>query len=227
MPAPLSIIIPTLNAGEDLISCLQSLTPGLQTGLVRELLIVDGGSSDKTVLYAYEAGARVICGASGRGRQLRAGAENARGDWLLFLHADSFLEQNWADALIGHMQAAPERAAYFQLAYRSDASEARWLEARANRRAKWFGLPYGDQGLFLSRSLYEAVGGFPDQPLMEDVAIVRALGKSRLSGVTARAFTSAEKYERDGWRKRAYANAWLLTRYMLGASPEKLAQKYR
>lgn len=227
MPAPLSVIIPTYNAGEELISCLQALTPGLDRGLIREVIVVDGGSQDKTILYAFEAGARVICGVKGRGRQLRAGARNARGDWFLFLHADTFLEANWADAAINHMEHSPQKAAHFSLAYRSEAKEARWLEARANRRSNWFGLPYGDQALFLKRSLYEEKGGFPDQPLMEDVELVRKLGKSSLSALPSRAFTSADKYERDGWRKRAYANAWLLTRYLLGASPHKLAEEYR
>lgn len=227
MPAPLSIIIPTFNAGEELIACLSALTPGLESQLVREVIVVDGGSTDKTILYAYEAGARVIVGASGRGHQLKAGGVNARGDWLLFLHADSFLEQNWADCVINHIEASPKKAAHFQLAYRSDAKEARWLETRANRRANWFGLPYGDQGIFLSRRLYDEIGGFQNQPLMEDVALVRALGKSRLSALKSRSFTSAEKYERDGWRKRAYGNAWLLTRYLLGADPIALAREYR
>lgn len=226
MPAPLSIIIPTLNAEADLPGCLASLAPRLSVGLIREVVVVDGGSRDKTILPAYQSGARVICGCRGRGRQLRAGAVNAKGDWLLFLHADTWLSEDWAEAVKALITDGANEAGYFRLAYRSDAKAARWLEGRANRRAKVFGLPYGDQGLVISRKLYESVGGFEDIPLMEDVSIVRRIGKKRLSTLDAAAHTSAEKYERDGWRKRAYSNAWLMTRYLLGASPDKLVKAY-
>jgi hypothetical protein len=125
------------------------------------------------------------------------------------------------------MGTRPGLAAAFKLKFRSDAPAARWLEARANRRARWLGLPYGDQGLLISRALYSEIGGFPDVPLMEDVMIARTLGKRRLVILDAEARTSATKYERDGWRKRAWSNAWLLTRFLLGASPEALAKAYR
>ena len=226
MPAPISVIIPTLNAGDALESCLQALAPGVAAQLIREVIVVDGGSSDRTILPAYQSGARVICSAPGRGRQLRTGGVNAKGDFFLFLHADTFLEGSWADNLLRHLESDPQKAAAFTLAYRSPSPQARWLEKRANGRARLFGLPYGDQGLFISRQLYDETGGFPDQPLMEDVALIRKIGKSRLAILEARAFTSADKYERDGWRKRAYSNALLITRYFLGASPEKLAKKY-
>ena len=89
------------------------------------------------------------------------------------------------------------------------------------------GLPYGDQGLLVSRKLYEEIGGYEDIPLMEDVRLVQAIGKRRLVMLSAEARTSGEKYERDGWRKRSWKNAWLITRYLMGASPEQLAAAYR
>ena len=125
------------------------------------------------------------------------------------------------------MANAPGKAAFFTLAFRSDHPMAKHVAARANRRAKLLGLPYGDQGLLVPRSLYEETGGYKDMPLMEDVALVRAIGRRRLSMLSAEARTSAAKYERDGWRKRSWKNAWLITRYLLGASPEKLAAAYR
>ncbi|HAW55909.1 MULTISPECIES: TIGR04283 family arsenosugar biosynthesis glycosyltransferase [unclassified Hyphomonas] len=227
MPAPLSIIIPTLNAASDLPECLQALMPGLELGLIREVIVSDGGSDDATPRIAGDTGATWITGASGRGAQLAAGADTARGDWLLFLHADTYLSPDWAERAAHHMERRAESAAAFTLRYRSDDRAARWLEARANRRARMFGLPYGDQGLLISRKLYDAVGGFADVPLMEDVMIARALGKKRLVLLSADARTSAEKYERDGWRKRAWSNAFLLTRFLLGAKPEILAKAYR
>jgi len=227
MPAPLSIIIPALNAAGDLPLCLESLLPGLEAGLIREVIVVDGGSTDATRAIAGSAGAVVIDCAPGRGKQLRAGAEAARGEWLLFLHADTALSRDWAERVAAHIGTRPAMAAAFTLKYRSDAGAARWLEARANRRARWFGLPFGDQGLLVSRALYREIGGYADIPLMEDVRIVRAIGKSRLVILSAEARTSAAKYERDGWRRRAWKNAWLLARYFLGTSPEELAKAYR
>ncbi|MEM1150667.1 MAG: TIGR04283 family arsenosugar biosynthesis glycosyltransferase [Pseudomonadota bacterium] len=226
MPAPVSIIIPTLNAANDLPACLESLLPGLAAGLVREVVLCDGGSRDATLDIGETAGCELVSSGPGRGRQLQAGATASRGEWLLFLHADTVLSPEWVERVEAHMHQAPDKAATFTLAYRSDAPEARWLARRANMRSRWFGLPYGDQGLFLRRDLYDAVGGYPNHPLMEDVAIVRAIGRHRLVLLSAEARTSAAKYERDGWRKRAYANAWLLTRYLLGASPATLAKSY-
>lgn len=226
MPAPLSIVIPTFNAATDLALCLQSLLPGLEAGLIREVIISDGGSTDETVSVASDSGAKIIESDKGRSAQLRAGAQAARSDWLLFLHADTALSRDWAERVSDHLLDHPNKAAVFELKYRSDARAARWLERRAMRRARWLGLPYGDQGLVISKRLYEDIGGYADVPLMEDVKIVQAIGKSRLRFLSAEARTSAAKYERDGYRRRAWHNASLLARFLLGASPESLAKRY-
>ena len=227
MPAPISVIIPTLNAAQDLPLCLESLMPGLEAGLLRELIISDGGSQDATTAIADGTGARIVSGEPGRARQLIAGAEAARGDWFLFLHADTALSRDWVERVSDHLANQPGKAAVFMLAYRSDHPMARRIAARANRRARWLGLPYGDQGLLIGRDLYDEIGGYEDLPLMEDVRIVQAVGKRRLAFLSAEARTSAAKYERDGWRKRSWKNAGLITRYLMGASPEKLARHYR
>jgi rSAM/selenodomain-associated transferase 2 len=227
MPAPVSIIIPTLNAARDLPGCLECLMPGLEAGLIREVIVSDGGSEDATVAIAEATGANVITGSPGRAAQLRRGAEAARGQWFLFLHADTQLSASWAERAGEHLDRGPGQAAAFRLKFRSDSHAARWLESRANRRARWFGLPYGDQALLIERNLYKACGGYPEVALMEDVILVRAIGKRRLILLDAEARTSAEKYERDGWRRRSWRNAWLLVRFLLGASPEALARAYR
>jgi rSAM/selenodomain-associated transferase 2 len=227
MPAPISFVIPTLDAASALPACLETIMAGLPAGLVREVVISDGGSRDDTLKIAEAAGCVLVSGAPGRGEQLKRGADRARGDWLLFLHADTYLSAEWTERVGDHIARHPGQAAAFRLAYRSDASAARWLEARANRRARWLGLPYGDQGLLVARHLYDEVGGFRDIPLMEDVAIIRAIGRKRLRILSAEARTSAAKYEADGWRRRAYRNAWLLARFLMGASPERLAKLYR
>ncbi len=172
-------------------------------------------------------GARIIAGRKGRGTQLRTGGFNARGPWLLFLHADTQLGDGWENAVRHHVQNAPDRAACFRLAYRSQAKRARLLEQAANLRTRLLGLPYGDQGLLISRVHFDKVGGYHDLPLMEDVAIVRRIGKASIDLLPARANTSAAKYEADGWGRRAGANAILTARYYLGARPNVLAAKYR
>ena len=226
MRAPLSIVIPTLNAEAELPGCLEALMVGLEMGLIREVIVVDGGSVDATAQIAETVGAELISGPCGRGCQLKRGAEAARGDWLLFLHADTVLSGDWAERVGEHIASSPDKAAAFTLAYRSDARQAKWLASRANWRARTLGLAYGDQGLLVSRTLYEDIGGFEDMPLMEDVSIVRRIGKKRLSLLSAEARTSAAKYERDGWRWLAWRNVFLVIRYYLGADPDSLAKSY-
>ncbi|MEM8629929.1 MAG: TIGR04283 family arsenosugar biosynthesis glycosyltransferase [Pseudomonadota bacterium] len=225
MPAPLTVIIPTLNAAATLPRTLGGLMPGLEAGLIRQLVVSDAGSRDATGQIAEAAGADLITGAPGRGGQLLRGAEAARGDWLLFVHADTVLTPGWPEAVRGHL-AHPEAAAYFRLAFDASGVAPALVAGWANLRSRIFGLPYGDQGLLLHRDLYAAVGGFRDQPLMEDVAMARAL-RGRLRPLDAIAATSAARYQADGWIRRGGANIWLLARYFLGASPDTLAKAYR
>ena len=224
MRAPLSIIIPTLNAEAGLVKTLEALMEGLPAGLIREVIISDAGSTDKTIDIADEAGAKIVTGPPSRGGQLRRGADAASGEWLLFLHADTVLEPGWSEAVIAHMPTGG--AGYFRLGFRAQGLAATWVAGWANRRARWFGLPYGDQGLVVPRAVLEAAGGVPDIPLMEDVALVRVLrGQLRALPVTAR--TSAERYETEGWFRRGRRNLWLLCRYLCGADPARLVQDYR
>lgn len=221
MRAPISVVIPTLNAAEELPETLGRLALGL--GSVREVIVSDGGSADATRAIAEDAGATVVEGPPGRGGQLRRGADAASGPWLLFLHADTHLPDGWEDAARAHMLG--ERAGWFRLAFRAKGLGARWTAGWANVRSR-FGLPYGDQGLLIPRPLYDAVGGFDDVPLMEDVRMARALrGKLAPIGVTVT--TSAHRYERRGWVRQGARNLGTLGRYLAGASPDALAERYR
>ncbi|WP_306116471.1 MULTISPECIES: TIGR04283 family arsenosugar biosynthesis glycosyltransferase [unclassified Roseovarius] len=223
MRAKLSVVIPTLNAASALPACLSALMAGVETGLIRELVISDGGSQDATMAIAEEAGAVQVSGPPSRGGQLRRGAGAAGGDWLLFLHADSQLPDGWSDAVEAQMAAG--RPACFRLKFDARGMAPALVAGWANLRSRLFGLPYGDQGLLISRADYDAIGGFPDIPLMEDVAIVRKL-KGRLVMLPLAITTGADRYRRDGWMRRGLRNLILLLRYLAGAAPEQLARRY-
>lgn len=222
----ISIVIPTFQAAEGLPRTLRNLVPACACGMVREAIIADAGSSDDTREIGLAAGARVIDAPRGRGRQLAAGARAARGPWFLFLHADTVLDSAWTDEVRAFMARGDGQAAAFRFALDDEAPAARRLEHLVRWRCSLFKLPYGDQGLLIHRSLYDAVGGYSDMPLFEDVDLVRRIGRRRLSLLQSRAVTSAERFRRDGYVKRSARNLSLLARYYLGASPDALARAY-
>ncbi|AAV94540.1 TIGR04283 family arsenosugar biosynthesis glycosyltransferase [Ruegeria pomeroyi] len=225
MPAPLSIVIPTLQAESSLPRLLEALIEGLPNGLIREVIVSDGGSQDATRAIAEAAGAQVLNGPPSRGGQLRHGCDAARGDWLLVLHADTLPDPGWAGVVADHI-AAREDAACFRLAFRARGPGAAWVAGWANLRTRLFGLPYGDQGLLIRRRDYQTAGGYPDQLLMEDVHLVRALSRAPVL-LPHRALTGAERYLRSGWLRRGARNLWTLMRYFAGTDPEALARAYR
>ena len=225
----LSIVIPTLNAAATLPAVFDALDEARVAKLEHEIIVSDGGSHDGTAPLAEAVGAHFQIGPPGRGRQLAEGAIAARGDWLLFLHADTRLAPGWISPVRAFV-AKPgnrARAAYFRLAFDDGATAARFLEAGVRLRCALFALPYGDQGLLLSRALYDAIGGFRNLPLMEDVDIARRLGRRRLVALPHRAHTSAERYRRDGWIARPMRNLTCIALYFLGVAPERIATFYR
>lgn len=226
MPAPLSIIIPTLNAASTLPFTVSTLLPGLDSGLIRELVIVDGGSSDNTTKIADELGARYFSSPKGRGTQLRRGASEAYGDWFLFLHADTALSEQWPEVCKNHMIDTPDQAGFFQLAFDRQSPGLALTSGWANFRSRHFGLPYGDQGLLVSRRHYERVGGYADVPLMEDVRIAHAL-RPNLRMLDATATTSAARYQRRGWLLQGGRNLSVLALYKFGVSETRLARFYQ
>ena len=227
VPCDLSIIIASLNAATTLARTLASLTEAA-AAMDTETIVVDGGSSDTTTTIANAGGANVIATARGRGRQLAAGAKAARGRWLIFLHADTVLEPFWSTTATTFMAVRSNflRAGYFKLALDDQVPAARRIERFANWRSRTFGLPYGDQGLLMSRTLYNSLGGFSDIPLMEDVDIVRRIGKEKLVELPATATTSADRYKRDGYVLRPLRNLTLLSLYFLGVPPNQLVKLY-
>jgi rSAM/selenodomain-associated transferase 2 len=222
----LSVVVPTLDEERHL--------PGLLAD-VRELadhhevIVADGGSTDATVALAEAAGARVVHAPRGRGRQLRAGAAAANGDLLLFVHADARLPRLQGRVVLGGpFPDTPRVAFWYPLRIDAQGLRYRLVERAANVRARWLGLPYGDQGLLVHRDLYDAAGGYDPVPLMEDVMLVRRLrkwGELRSTGLPLT--VSARRWERDGVARRTLANWAILARWMAGASPESLAARYR
>ncbi|MEM9148230.1 MAG: TIGR04283 family arsenosugar biosynthesis glycosyltransferase [Pseudomonadota bacterium] len=226
MTAPVSVIVPVLAASERLGACLASLADGAFDGILAELILADGGGTEALAELADGVGARLVRAPKGRGTQLSAGAEAACGDWLLFVHADTVFAPGWPEAVRRHIVTAPGRAGYGHLAFDSTDKLARMTERWANLRSCLFALPYGDQGLLIHRDLYSAVGGYPPIPLMEDVALVGKLGRRRLCSLQITATTSAQRYEQRGWLAQGAHNLSTLTRYLLGAEPERLAERY-
>jgi rSAM/selenodomain-associated transferase 2 len=194
--------------------------------VVREVLIADAGSTDETRAIADAFGARFLEAGRGRGVQLRAGCATAKGDWLLALHADTRLQPGWIEAVHDHLEAWPGRAGYFRLGFDDAGPAARAWEAGVAARNRLFGLVYGDQGLLLPRDLYDEVGGYPDWPLLEDVELVRRIGRARLRPLGARVVTSAERFRREGWIPRTVRNWTILARFLAGADPVELARRY-
>lgn len=221
----ISVVIPTLNAAAHLPRALAPLVQGVQHGLIKQVIIADGGSTDETLEIAEAAGCDIVMSAPGRAKQMRAGALASRANWLLFLHADTALGPNWISEAQRHMglPRARHRAAAFRLALDDDSATAKRIVFWARLRARVMKLPYGDQGLLISRLLYDALGGYPDQPAMEDVEIARRIGRKRLTILKSEAIASAEKYARDS----ALRNIGLMTRYFLGADPVQLAKASR
>ena len=214
----LSVVIPTLNAAATLVDCLAALGS-------HEVIVVDGGSDDATIALAEAHGARAIPAPRGRGQQLAAGARAATGDWLLFLHADCRLDPAWQLAITAFGD-DPGRAGYFDLALDDPAPAARRVERLVAWRSRTFGLPYGDQGLLISRALYDAVGGYAEIPLMEDVDLARRLGRKRLAPIGATVTASARRYRDGGYIRRPLRNLCCLSLYFAGMPPHRIARLY-
>jgi rSAM/selenodomain-associated transferase 2 len=220
--APISVVIPARNEEARVALAVRSARAA-GTGI--EVLVVDGGSRDRTRHVAAAAGARVVSSAAGRGVQLDRGAREATGAWLVFLHADTWLEQGWATNLLDLPRSVVGGA--FRFAVDSPRRRYRVIESGVALRCRLLRLPFGDQGIFVRRETYAASGGFPPLPLMEDVAFVRRLSRlGRLAFPRTRAITSARRWERAGIVSTTLRNWGLLGLYAVGLPPKRLAKLY-
>jgi rSAM/selenodomain-associated transferase 2 len=220
----LSIILPVLNEAAGIRATLQALAPWRARGA--EVIVVDGGSSDGTAALCEDLADQVLAGPCGRARQMNHGAAHARASALLFLHADTQLPPEADQHVARALQARHWGRFDVHIVGRS-----RWLPVVAacmNLRSRWTGIATGDQALFMRRSAFDTVGGFPDQPLMEDVEISRRLrALAAPACLRQRVRTSGRRWdERGAWR--TIVLMWLLRwRYWRGTPAEDLARAYR
>jgi len=194
-----------------------------------QILIVDGGSQDATCLITKMKGAEFIDCTKGRGQQLVKGAQYSSGDWLLFIHADTILTANWSNEISMFMADSKNyrKVGVFRFGLDDQTKAAKRLELIVNLRAKYFGLPYGDQGLLIKREFYNYLGGFRPMPLMEDVDLIRRIGHCRLVHFKSVARTSASRYKESGYTCRSLKNLFCLGLYFLGVEPNKLIKFYQ
>ncbi|MGD0102482.1 MAG: glycosyltransferase family 2 protein [Rhodopila sp.] len=234
MTQNVSIIIPTLNAAAFLPTTLASLAGPpeiiaadsapeiVAADSAPEIIIADGGSTDETTAIAAAFGARILIAPRGRGTQIAAGICAASHPWLLLLHADTCLSPNWRAGA----HDSTTHAGYFRFVLNSDDPRARRLERMVAWRSRVLGLPYGDQGLLIHRDLLRAVGGMKPLPLMEDVDLVRRLGRSRLLPLPADAVTAAHKWETQGYLRRSARNLLCLSLWFAGVPPGFIRRLY-
>lgn len=228
----LSVVIATRNESRRLPGLLAQLAE--QPTLVREVLVVDGGSTDATALVARLAGARLLRCPPGRGRQLALGAAEANAAWLLLLHGDVRLPRAWGSRIARAMSscprervAGPARAWYFDLSIDGPNPALRLVELGTALRSRWLQRPYGDQGLLLSRHLYNAVGGMRPLPLMEDLELVQRLVlRARLHSLGAAVLVDGRRWRRLGVLGTTLANAGLRRAWRRGEPPEQLERRY-
>ncbi|HEX9525228.1 MAG TPA: TIGR04283 family arsenosugar biosynthesis glycosyltransferase [Reyranella sp.] len=228
MTTTIDVVVPTLNAASGLARTMDSLDDGRDHSLVLRVTVCDGGSRDDTLAIARAARAAVVTTSPGRGRQLAAGAAAGCAPWLLFMHADTTLGAGWAPAARRFMAEATNaaRAGYFRLQFDSPDARARRVERLVAWRCRTFGLPYGDQGLLMARAFYQRLGGFHLLPLMEDVDLVRRIGRQNLVPLDADVVASARRYERDGWLLRPLRNLSCLALFSAGVPVSVVRRLY-
>lgn len=226
MTVKLSIVMPVLNEAANLPASLQALAAYTAHGA--QLIVVDGGSTDGTVALAQRAGATVVPAPRGRALQMNAGAQQALGEILLFLHADTLLPAD-ADQLIAQALAMHSAVwGRFDVRISGDSNMLTVVAVLMNLRSRWSGIATGDQALFMTRAAFDAVGGFPAQPLMEDIEISKRLRQlSRPACVQAKVVTSGRRWETRGVWRTIFLMWRLRLAYWRGVAPEHLAKLYK
>ncbi|GFK93963.1 hypothetical protein NNJEOMEG_01801 [Fundidesulfovibrio magnetotacticus] len=221
-----SVIVPVLGEAAR-INRLVDHVRAVGYGLPVEIVVVDGRPGADTLAALDRPGVTALCAPRGRARQMNAGAAVAGGDVLVFLHADCALPVG-AFAAMERVLASGRRVGAFGLAIRSTRWSLKLVALAATLRSRITGVPYGDQAIFMERAVFHALGGYADIPILEDVDL---LARARRAGMRAgfargRCTASPRRWEADGVWRRTFANWGIMARYLLGASPERLARDY-
>ena len=221
-PVKLSVVIPALNEANRVVSAIESAhAPGV------EVVVVDGGSRDATRELATAAGARVVSSPAGRAEQLAAGAEASSGDAILLLHADSRLPSGFDRAVAEALEDAQTIGGAFRLRFEQADWALRVVEWGVRLRVATFGLPYGDQAVFVRRETLEAIGGIPLVPIMEDLDLVRAMrGRGRLALLDLPVTTSARRYRTRGVARTLFRNALAAAAWRFDFDRRRVADWY-
>ena len=221
----ISVIIPTLDEAENIRGCIECVRA--EDGDF-EILVCDGGSSDETVQIArgYDDAVLIETG-KGRGAQMNRGAAAANGGVLLFLHADTKLERGWSRELLSVLADESVVGGAFTFKIDNPARRYRLVESWVKLRCSLFSLPYGDQGIFVRKDIFNKIGGYQDIPLMEDVEIVGALNKEgKLVLLEKCAVTHDRRWSRKGWIRASVSNQLVMLMYKMGIDPHTLARLY-
>lgn len=221
LPA-ISVIIPALDEEAAISSTVAAAcAPGVK------VMVVDGGSGDQTAAMARQAGAKVITAPKGRARQMNAGAGLAQGTVLLFLHADTLLPEGWQHEVIRVLSTPGTAAGAFSFRLDHRSASLRLIELGVALRCRWSQLPYGDQALFMTRRMFQRVGGYPELPIMEDVELIKALRRhGRIAISPAPAITSARRWQKKGALYTTLHNFLILFAFYAGFKPATLRRIY-
>jgi len=222
-PNGISVIIPALNESRNIADTLENIGHGKN----REVIVVDGGSMDNTVLIAKTLGAKVIKSSPPRSRQVNQGADAASKDILLFLHADTLLPENFNRHVLGALAQPGVVAGAFELRIDSPVPSLRLIERITNWRSRCLNMPYGDQAIFMFSNVFRQMGGFPNLPIMEDFELIRRLRKKGdVVTLHQPVITSPRRWLNHGILKTTLINQLIVVFYFMGISPDTIVRLY-
>lgn len=222
VPVRIGVVIPALDEAESIEAAIASALASADPEVA--VLVVDGGSRDATAILARAAGARVLTCPAGRAQQQQAGWQASRGEVVLFLHADTQLPPGWAPALRAALRDREVVGGAFRLRFAPRGPALAVIEWGARQRARWLGLPYGDQALFVRRDVLTAIGGIPRVPILEDLDLVRAMRRrGPLVLLPLDAVTSSRRYRQRGVLRTWGRHVLALVAWCLGVDRERLA----